>query len=150
MLMHSHECPFTTPLLFSISKQNRLSGWRLPFILPETGCIPLLWTLKFLADPATRELNDFIDPWWLLLTTLLNAGFHCWQSIFHFSYLSPGFFNVRNSIKGWKLVLYFSLIIFFLNRITDGSTINLGSVAKHVTNLLRESFLMKFSKYKGS
>lgn len=53
--------------------------------------------------------------------------------IFHFSSLSPGFFNVKNSIKGLKVSLYFSSIIFFLNFTIEGSTMNLGSVAKHVT-----------------
>lgn len=42
------------------------------------------------------------------------------------------------------------MMILFLNLIPEGSRMNLGSVTKHVTTFFKESFLMKFSKYKGN
>jgi len=41
-------------------------------------------------------------------------------------------------------------MIFFLNRITDGSTMNFGYVAKQVITLFKASFFIKFSRYNGS
>ena len=155
MLIHYHDCGFTVPFLFSISKQNLLSGcWLYAFARATIGCRPLWLFGMFEEERCAIELKDLreVPGMWLLVSRTFEEGMldELWQSILHLSYLSPGFLRVTNSIKGWKVVLYFSLMIFFLNLITDGSTINLGSVAKHVTTLFSESFLIKFYKYSGS
>lgn len=151
--MHSQDWGLTVPFLFSISKQNLVSGcWEYLLLPKEIGCVLLKERLLEELE-GTIELKDLIEPgpWGRVWSRFVDVELdEFWKSIFHFSSLSPGFFRVTNYIKGWKAVDSFSLIIFFLKRMTEGSTMNLGSVAKQVTILLRASFLMKFSKYKGS